>query len=96
MILKMGLGPVKMHIISWVSFHIGKLNDYAWLANHNDWPKCGIHMLLHCMLSHMLGRGYLLIVKFDMLFTHIIPNTMNHWSCIKVYELPKWQYGNKL
>jgi hypothetical protein len=41
-----------------------------------------------------LGRGYLLIVKFDMLFTHII--AMNHWSCIKVYELPKWQYGNKL
>jgi len=30
----MGLGLLKMHIISWVSFDIGKLNDYPWLANH--------------------------------------------------------------
>lgn len=80
---------------TWVSFDIEKLNDYPRLAYNNDWPKCGIHMLLHCMLSPMLGRGYLLIIKFDMLFTHIIPYTMNHWSCIKVYQLPKWQYGNK-
>ncbi len=28
---------VKAHKIWWMSFNIGKLNDYFWLVSHNDW-----------------------------------------------------------
>ncbi len=74
--------------IQLVFFDIGKLSDYFllaghelgiacyWLVDYNDLPKCNIHMLTHCILSHIY---YCFTFIVYWLRKGLFPNTRGHF-----------------